>query len=124
MENSLDGFSQFFTPAFLLACVSAAALAEFAKRIIRWRWPVWYAAKSGQSFLQVLNIVVGPLGFWLASPTAVGWKMSIAFGLCAGLLSHFVYSLLRRWIGDKKPGGKETAEVPVIGEGDSEPTKP
>jgi hypothetical protein len=123
MENSFDGFAQFLTPAFLLACVAAAALAEFAKRIVRWRWSNWYASKSGQSFLQVLNIVAGPPAFWLASPTNVGWKMSLAFGLAAGLLSHYVYSLVRRWIGDKKPGGKDTAEVPVIGEGGGEPPK-
>jgi hypothetical protein len=71
----------------------------------------------------VLNILTGPPAYWLASSEKIGWKASVVFGLCAGLLSHYVYSLVRRWIGDKKPGGKDTAEVPVIGEGGGEPPK-
>jgi hypothetical protein len=116
MDN-IDFWTPFLTAEFGIACVATAAVAEIGKRLLRWRRPSWYTSKAGQSGLQAVNILIGPAGVWLAYD-AMPFKQVLGLGLCAGLLSHFVYSLIKRVIGEKggsAGGPRDTQETKAVG---------
>lgn len=105
----------FLTWQFVLAAILINAVMIYTTRFIRVANPVLFGRKWFKAILTIMNPLLG-LGIACVPGFLYGSRLvERAFvGICAGFLSHFIYSLFVKRLGQKKESVDDVDAAPNV----------